>query len=225
MHRSGLISALARRRAAIFTISPIVLCGAERCPTAADTVVRSGAPPRYYRGTPPVAKSNWMTARRHAVCARLRSASPSLFLFFFSFLSFFLSTPDFPIVDQRRINQLVAKQVLARDACLLQILEPRPFSRAAVLSLAVCPRSRELDQPGIMSRFEFSFFIRSPRNFQIAFRFSWDHEWCLLADSKCICKNEFLRNRWNRSRRKNESIIGEFHFSRLPRGRENQTSW
>lgn len=30
--------------------------------------------------------------------------------------SFFYPTPDFPIVDQRRINQLLAKQALARDA-------------------------------------------------------------------------------------------------------------
>lgn len=37
----------------------------------------------------------------------------------------------------------------------------RTFSRAAVLSLAVCPRSRELDQPGIMSRFEFSFLFEA----------------------------------------------------------------
>ena len=120
MHRSGLISALARRRAAIFTISPIVLCGAERCPTAAlIQLYGDGAPPRYYRGTPPVAKSNWMTARRHAVCAR--SASPFLFPPSFFFLSFpfffffFLSILDSRFSHRRstrRINQLaVAKQV------------------------------------------------------------------------------------------------------------------
>lgn len=103
MHRSGLISALARRRAAIFTISPIVLCGAERCPTAADTVVAerrtSALLPRNSAGC-----EIELNDRSPPRCVR----SPSLF--------FFYPAPDFPIVDQRRINQLLAKQALARDA-------------------------------------------------------------------------------------------------------------
>ena len=91
----------------IFTINPPLFyaaLNAGRQPLIQLYAGRSSAPATSC-GTPLLRnRIEWPLSGRHAVCSRHRSASP-----FLPPVSPLLPAPDFPIVDQRRINQLLAR--------------------------------------------------------------------------------------------------------------------